>query len=251
LQNLIFGIGSGEFCKNPIGFSWKSCFSTRNPIFAKKFANIFAMLSAISPWGRGFKSRFLAKSEICRIFHCIAQKLCFSTTPNKLHPRTFFYLLKRWTTFSQLRECIVGTHLALIARVSPQRTLVGPSLGRRPVTCHCCGENGNDHEEEKFHFCSGTNLPTNIQQNFESRRATQNMRHDLQWEEAYVHMYVHYMDGAFSRQKEYFHHRNCIDVCSSWKSNLFNVLETLSFSDSYVKANELFAQFTCMHSRPR
>jgi hypothetical protein len=36
LRNPIFGIGSGEFRKNPIGFLRKSCFSTRNPIFAKK-----------------------------------------------------------------------------------------------------------------------------------------------------------------------------------------------------------------------
>jgi hypothetical protein len=31
--------GFGEFCRNPIGFSQKSCFSTQKQIFAKKIAN--------------------------------------------------------------------------------------------------------------------------------------------------------------------------------------------------------------------
>jgi hypothetical protein len=39
LQNLIFGRGPGEFCKNPIGLSQKLCFLTQNPIF-KHFCEI-------------------------------------------------------------------------------------------------------------------------------------------------------------------------------------------------------------------
>jgi hypothetical protein len=75
LRKPIFAKGFGEFHRNPIGFLQKLCF------FEKKFANIFAMSAALSPWGKGFKSRFLGKLKICGIFHCIPRKSCFLTTP--------------------------------------------------------------------------------------------------------------------------------------------------------------------------
>jgi hypothetical protein len=68
LRSPIFAKGFGEFWGNLIGFLQKSCFLTQKPIFAKKIANIFAMSATISPWGKGFESCSLGKSEICRIF---------------------------------------------------------------------------------------------------------------------------------------------------------------------------------------
>jgi hypothetical protein len=57
-------------------------FDPKSNFCEKFFANIFAMSAAVSPWGGGFESRFLAKLEICGIFCCISQKLCFSATPS-------------------------------------------------------------------------------------------------------------------------------------------------------------------------
>jgi hypothetical protein len=79
-----------DLCKN-----WKAAVKfAKNWIFAKMvffypktnfcknvFAKIFAMSAALSPWDKGFKSRFLGKSEVCGIFCCIPQKSCFLTTP--------------------------------------------------------------------------------------------------------------------------------------------------------------------------
>jgi hypothetical protein len=63
-----------DFCKNHV-------LLPKNQFLQKKFANIFAMSAKLSPWGKGLESRFLGKWEICGIFCCILQKLCFSTTP--------------------------------------------------------------------------------------------------------------------------------------------------------------------------
>jgi hypothetical protein len=41
------------------------------------------MSATLSSWGKEFESRFLEKLEICGIFCCIPQKLCFLTTPVK------------------------------------------------------------------------------------------------------------------------------------------------------------------------
>jgi hypothetical protein len=46
--------------------------------FEKKFfANIFVMSAALSPWGKGFESRFLGKSEICGIFSVYLENCVF------------------------------------------------------------------------------------------------------------------------------------------------------------------------------
>jgi hypothetical protein len=39
--------------------------------------------------GRGFKSHFLVKSEICGIFCWIAQKLCFLTAPSYTYVHSY------------------------------------------------------------------------------------------------------------------------------------------------------------------
>jgi hypothetical protein len=52
------------FAKN-VFFYLKTDFSE------KYFANIFAMSAALSPWGKGFESRFLGNSEICRIIFAV------------------------------------------------------------------------------------------------------------------------------------------------------------------------------------
>jgi hypothetical protein len=57
--------GFGDFCGNPIGFCKNRVFLLENQFLPQKIANIFAMSAALSPWGKGFESRFLGKSEIC------------------------------------------------------------------------------------------------------------------------------------------------------------------------------------------
>jgi hypothetical protein len=56
-------------------------FNAKSDFCKKNFGKIFAMSATVPQWGGGFESRFLAKSEICGIFHCILRKLCFSATP--------------------------------------------------------------------------------------------------------------------------------------------------------------------------
>jgi hypothetical protein len=48
------------------------------------------MLSAASPWSRGFESRFLVKSEICRIFLLNRAKIVFLTTPTGESVKTLY-----------------------------------------------------------------------------------------------------------------------------------------------------------------
>jgi hypothetical protein len=67
-----------DFHERLWGISWKSnwifakiVFFYPKPDFHKKIASIFAMSAALSPWGKGFESRFLGKLEVCGIFCCI------------------------------------------------------------------------------------------------------------------------------------------------------------------------------------
>jgi hypothetical protein len=48
--------------------------------YRKKISNCFAMSSAVSPWGTGFISLLLAKSDSSGIFCCIPRKSCFDHT---------------------------------------------------------------------------------------------------------------------------------------------------------------------------
>jgi hypothetical protein len=41
------------------------------------FANIYAMSAALSPWGTGFESCFLGKSEVCGIFAVYCENIVF------------------------------------------------------------------------------------------------------------------------------------------------------------------------------
>jgi hypothetical protein len=69
--------------RSPNRISAKIVFFDAKTDFAKKkFANNFAMSAAASPWGRGFESCFLGKSEFCGLFRCVPQKSSFSTTPS-------------------------------------------------------------------------------------------------------------------------------------------------------------------------
>jgi hypothetical protein len=52
-------------------------FDPKSDFCEKIFANIFAMSAAVSPWGGGFESRFLAKSEICGFFLLYIAKIVF------------------------------------------------------------------------------------------------------------------------------------------------------------------------------
>jgi hypothetical protein len=71
----------GNFAKIRSDFRENRVFRPKIRFLQKKFANILAMSAAVSPWGGGFKSCFSAKLEICGIFCCILQKLCFLATP--------------------------------------------------------------------------------------------------------------------------------------------------------------------------
>jgi hypothetical protein len=57
-------------------------FVMKNDFRQKIWANIFAWSAAVSPWGNGFITLSLAKSDFCGIFCCIPQKSCFSATPS-------------------------------------------------------------------------------------------------------------------------------------------------------------------------
>jgi hypothetical protein len=58
----------------------------------KNCANIFARSAAVSPWGNGFISLLLAKSDSCGIFRCILRKSCFSATPLHIPKSNFIEL---------------------------------------------------------------------------------------------------------------------------------------------------------------
>jgi hypothetical protein len=48
------------------------------------------MSSAISPWGKGFESRFLAKLEICGIFLMYSAKMVFFDLTNRNDSEKYF-----------------------------------------------------------------------------------------------------------------------------------------------------------------
>jgi hypothetical protein len=74
-----------NFCKNRV-------FDPKSDFCENFIANIFAMSTAVPPWGGGFESRFLAKSESCGIFCCIPQKSCFSATPQIEGVKVSFFI---------------------------------------------------------------------------------------------------------------------------------------------------------------
>jgi hypothetical protein len=80
------------------------------------------MSAAVSPWGRGFESGFLAKSEICGIFHCIPRKSCFLATPLVWTAGVSAYLWtppwwNKWTR----RDFSLSTGLSCQSRVHGRR----------------------------------------------------------------------------------------------------------------------------------